>query len=677
MISGLPPIPPLSPLPPLKQPVVDPLSEMPLPELPPVSSSVSQPAPEKPAKESSALPPETGPSKEPAKPEWPAFFPTPWSAANLPGKPAQPILPKPLPGKPMANGPATEPVTTNLMETILTTPEAPLGEEVAPPLYQQALSTPAVPIVSANPLVAQIEATSPPPYQQALMSLATRPPVAQAPALSPVYQQAMATVAPTVNTQPVPWKNDLKDLFHKNEAVVYALNIRTFGSHDDDGDGRISVGLGENGTFLSSVRKLDQLTNLGVNTIHLLPINPIGKNRRMGAGGSLYAPSDYHSINPEFDTPGNNTNAEQEARMFVDECHKRGIRVMVDVPSCASADLAQSRPDLILKDRNGKTLTPTNWVDIVMFKNDKALQDYYEGFFDMMVNKVGVDGFRVDVARARNLDFWQHFTSKYPDKAWLAESYCQEDQSPLKNLPRDIPEDLLKSGFDSYYGQFHIFHSMANAKEYMDYLLSNRAMFQRASQNGGNDKSFIGSFLTHDDPSLMEHGGATQCMLATGLMATQPWTNPYILDGFTTGYTGDFDIFNFVPQHRGTHPEIGLLMRHMLGLRKAYGPVLTQGAFIPIPVNGGDNNQVIAFARQAQGKTLLIVANKDINAQQKATLAIPGLNPKQPMTNLVPGYGRPSYFYPGNNQMSVDLGPGRFHMFEIDTPNLAQELPNY
>lgn len=517
----------------------------------------------------------------------------------------------------------------------------------------------------------------------------------------------MALMAPTA-VKPTPnvrWHNDLKDMFHRNQAVIYALNIRTFGSQDKNGDGRISVNLQENGTFLSAVNQLDQLVNLGINTIHLLPINPIGQTKRLGAGGSLYAPSDYHRLNPEFDTPGNNLDVLQEARIFVDECHKRGIHVMVDVPSCASADLTRSRPDLILKDKYGRTLVPTNWIDIVMFKNDQALQQYYEGFFDLMANKVGVDGFRVDVARARTLPFWQHFIGKYPDKAWLAESYCQEDQSPLKNLPRDIPEDLLKSGFDSIYGQFHIFHSMANAKEYMDYLLSNRAMFQRASQIGkppaygnvgntqlntamgvdgnglplrpGDDKSFIGSFLTHDDPSLMTHGGVPMCLLASGLMTTQPWTNPYILDGFTTGYTGDFDIFNFVPQHKGNHPEIGLFLKHMLALRKQYEPILNQGAFIPIPVNGGQNNQVIAFARQANGKTLLIVANKDINARQKATLNIPGLLPTQPMQNLVPGYGRPSYFYPSTNQISVDMGPGRFHMFEINTPHLAQVLPTY
>lgn len=482
------------------------------------------------------------------------------------------------------------------------------------------------------------------------------------PGLSPA-QAITAPAAPSLN-----WNNDLKQMFHQNRAVIYALNPRTFGAQDKNGDGRIQPYLGENGTFQSCVARLDELKNMGVNAIHLLPINPIGQNRRLGEAGSLYSPADYHSINPEFGTLA-------DAQKFVQECHKRGIHVMVDVPSCASQDLAQARPDLILKDAAGKTLTPTNWIDIVMFKNDKALQDYYEGFFDLMGNQVGVDGFRVDVARARPTEFWQHFIGQYPDKAWLAETYCEEDQSPLKNLPRDIPESLMKSGFDAIYGQFHIFPSMANAKEYTDYLLSNKAMFQRASNRGGADKSFIGSFLTHDDPSLMEKGGVPICLLASGLMATQPWTNPYILDGFTTGYPGDFDIFNYVQRPTGSHPEIGMFLSRMMKLRENFGPVLTQGAFIPIPTSGSD--QVIAFARQAQGKTLLIVANKDINARESASLNIPGLPAGSVLQNLAPEYGRPSQFTVGNNQLNVNLGPGRFHVFEINTPNLARQLPAY
>ena len=498
---------------------------------------------------------------------------------------------------------------------------------------------------------------------------------------APVNGLDALSMQPAAPVEP-PFQSQLKQMFHKNEAVTYALNLRTFGAEDKNGDGRISVRLGENGTFLSSIQKLDELAALGVNNIHLLPINPIGQGKRFGEGGSLYAPSDYHHLNPEFDTPGNDTTVVEEARQFIAEAHKRGIHVMVDVPSCASYDLMSSRPDLVLKGADGKPLTPTNWVDIVMFQNGQKLQDYYEGFFDLMVNQIGVDGFRVDVARARPTEFWKHFISKYPDKAWLAETYTEEDSSPLKNLPRDIPEELLKAGFDSIYGQFHIFHSMANAAEYQNYLLENRAMFQRASSQGGNDKSFIGSFLTHDDPSLMSKGGALMCILSSGLMTTQPFTNPYILDGFTTGYSGEFDIFNYRKRPEGQNPEIGQFMNAMLNLRKDYGTVLTQGKYIPVPVSAPAGNpnsnadQVIAFARQSEGRTLLVVANKNINGRAQGTLNIPGLAP-QTLDNLAPEYGRASNIQAGNGVVNVDLGPGRFHVFEINTPNLAQQLPSY
>lgn len=491
------------------------------------------------------------------------------------------------------------------------------------------------------------------------------PPKAQEP-------EAVISVAPVKTAAPTE-KSHLKDLFQNNKAIVYALHLRTFGAEDKNKDGKISYNLGESGTFLSSIKKLDELVSLGVNTLHLLPINPPGMLKRLGEAGSVYAPSSYHHLNEEYDTPGNDTDVIEEAKIFIKEAHKRGIQVMVDVPSCASHDLAYERPDLIARDLHGNPLVPTNWIDILMFQNGPALREYYEGFFDLMANQLGVDGFRVDVARARPAGFWDHFISKYPEHAWLAESYTQEDASPMENIPRDVPESLLKIGFDSIYGQFHIFHSMKNAYEYTKYLVEGNAMLKRA----GVGKSFIGSFLTHDDPSLMEHGGVTIHLLTSGLMATQPWTNPYVLDGFTTGYDKPFDIFNYRPRPQGQHPEIGRFLQQMFKLRKQYEDIITQGLFIPIPVSKDKDNQIIAFARHHKGKTLLVIANKDVNACHNGNLFLPGLKTNQQLKNLAPAYGRQSQFVVENNQIRADLGPGRFHLFEIDTPELPIRLNSY
>jgi glycosidase len=497
-------------------------------------------------------------------------------------------------------------------------------------------------------------------------------------ALEESPRSAVLQSAPTsalVNTQPVGkplWQNNLKELMNTNRSIMYALHLRTFAAQDQNQDGRISVRLGENGTFLSAIPRLDELAALGVNTIHLLPIHPPGRMKRLGEAGSVYAPSNYWELNPEYDTPGNGLSVIQEARLFIQEAHRRGIHVMVDVPSCASHDLAQQHPELIARDLKGNPLVPTNWIDILMFQNTPQLLQYYEKFFDLMVNQLGVDGFRVDVARARPPWFWQHFLSKYPNHGWLAESYTEEDASPMKNIPRDIPETLLKIGFDSIYGQFHIFHSM-KANEYLRYLIDGHSMLKRA----GIGKSFIGSFLTHDDPSLMEHGGVPMYLLSAGLMATQPWTNPYILDGFLTGYPKHFDIFNFRKRPTGNHPEIGGFLKQMLEIRKQYGDVITQGLFTPVPVTEGDESQIVAFARHHQGKTLLVVANKDVNARHKGKLYIPGLKIDQALQNLVPSYGAMSQFVVDQNWMNIDLGPGRFHLFEINTPELPIRLQSY
>ncbi len=466
------------------------------------------------------------------------------------------------------------------------------------------------------------------------------------------------------------WHSQLKSLFRQRQAITYALFLRTFAAQDKNQDGKISPELGENGNFLKAISMLPYLKSLGVNNIHLLPIMPVGKTDRLGhfgAPGSPYAPGALDRLNAEFDEPNNGLTVIQEARMFVDAAHRMGIHVMVDVPSCASVDLSRERPDLIARDASGHSLTPTNWVDIRMFvKDSPALRAYYQKFFDLMVNQLGVDGFRVDVARARTPEFWQHFISEYPDKAWLAESYTEEDASPMANIPRDIPEDLLKYGFDAIYGQFHIFHEF-DANQYMAYLEQNQAMLERV----GSQKSILGSFVTHDDPSGMDQGGALYCKLAAGMMATQPDTNPYLIDGFLTGYTRRFNIFDWGPRPVGQYPDIEKFWKRMVELRQSqvYGPILTLGKFIPLKVEQDPQDpRVIAFLRQAEGRTLLIVANKDVNASQKATIDIPGLSGEQTLSNLAPNYGESSIFEVEPGKIKANIAKGRFYVFEINVP---------
>ncbi len=503
-----------------------------------------------------------------------------------------------------------------------------------------------------------------------------------------------------VNSTPEkPYKNDLRTLFTTNSAKILAIIPRTFNAKDTNGNEYID-GNETNGTFLNAIDRLDEVKAEGFNTLHVLPINPPGKDNAMGTAGSVYAPEDMLKFDPVLIDKKDPRSPQEQFKAFVDACHKKGLRVMVDMPSCASYDLYNAKPELMAHERNGLAKTPQGWYDIRMFEPwedegkrtlNPELLEYHRKFVDLMIDS-GVDGIRADVARAKPVEFWDiiipYSRKRNPEFAWLAESYTYEDASPQANMPYDRPEDSLRAGFDAYYGQYHIFNEWNTAKELNDYVIDNLNMSYRLEKG----KSLIGSFATHDDISPMSHGGAVYCNLTSGLEATLPMLNPYFVDGFQSGDKYDYsymdkystqtatdshemtvhpnklDIFNLSRKPGGKEPEIGKFMTSALEFRDKYADVIKRGSYIVLDKKKDKADQVIAFARHRQGRTLLVIANKNVNRRVACKVEVPTLKANQELDNLLPSYGEKSKFQVSQGEISVDLGPGRIHVFEIDTP---------
>lgn len=501
----------------------------------------------------------------------------------------------------------------------------------------------------------------------------------------------------------VVYKNDLRTLFQNNQAKILAIIPRTFNAKDKNGDAMITDGE-QSGTFINAIERLDEVKANGFNTFHILPIHPPGKLKAMGTAGSIYSASDLLGIDPMLDDKGNPKDVKEEFKQFIDECHKRGIRVMLDLPSCASYDLFLKEPKLMAIERDGLAKTPQGWNDIRMFQPWKDegkrilnpdLIELHKQYVDMCV-ELGVDGIRSDVARAKPVEFWDiiipYSHSKDPQFAWLAETYTYEDASPQANMPYDRPEDSLRAGFDSYYGQYHIFHEWKNATDLMSFVEDNLKMSNKLEKG----KSLIGSFATHDDISPMFHGGVDYCNLTSGLQATLPMLNPYIVDGFQSGdyyvypyehkysektmtdnhemtvHYGKLDIFNLSRKPGGRNPEIGYFLAKSFEMRDKYADVISKGSFIELEKIGDKNDQVIAYARHYKGKTLLIVANKNIDRGAACTVMVPSLKENQALVNLLPSYGKESIIQAANEELRVDLGASRIHVFEIDTPQIEK-----
>ena len=169
--------------------------------------------------------------------------------------------------------------------------------------------------------------------------------------------------SPTV----APYKNDLKTKFEDNKAVIYALIPRTFNAKDKDGDGLIKNGE-EGGTFLNAIERLDELKSYGVNALHILPCYDLNLSQAMGTAGSIYSASDFLTLDPKLDDKRDPRTVDEEFKQFTDECHKRGISVMLDIPGCAGIDFYNNRPELMSKNEDGTPKIPQGLQDIRMME---------------------------------------------------------------------------------------------------------------------------------------------------------------------------------------------------------------------------------------------------------------------------------------------------------------------
>ena len=554
------------------------------------------------------------------------------------------------------------------------------------------------------------------------------------------------------------YKNNLRTMIQNNESVMIAIAPRIFTAEDTNGDEKISLNLGEKpGTLLSAISRLDELKNDGINTIHLLPIHPPGLKNAMGTAGSLYSPARFLeedgtlAIDPIIIDKNDDRTPSEQFKAFIDECHKRNIKVMIDLPSCASISWFETETELMAFGRNGEDKTPQGWADIRMFEpwEDQTLRtlnpkllEMHKQYVDACID-LGIDGIRADVARAKPTEFWDilipYSHTKDPEFAWLAESYTYECASPQVNMPYDRPEDLLRAGFDDYYGQYHIFHEWNSAKEFNDYIKLNLDLSHRLASG----KSCIGSFLTHDDTSSMTHGGENYCNLTTVIQSTIPMCNPYFVDGFQSGdyydyryshknndetvtyklvnekdlYTKEIykdavlydkpdnykeyqfspkdtrddavatahfemehhafklDIFNLSRKPGGNHPDIGRVMRETLKMRDENKDLFSDrnSSFIVLDKKGDKKDQILAYARHNNGRTAVVIANKNPNRNLTGTVKIPGLKSTQELVNMAPSYGEKSRFQVVDGEIRVDLAPSGAYVFEIDTPNIEND----
>lgn len=354
---------------------------------------------------------------------------------------------------------------------------------------------------------------------------------------------------------------DEREIVRWPYGVKYEIFVMSYA--DGDGDGK--------GDFRGLTARLDEIKELGVNGIWLMPIMPSDTYHK-------YHVIDYKNIDPEYGTL-------DDFSQFMTEAHKRGIKVITDFvinhtgnnhPWFLQASKDPSSPyrdyyvwakrDSIRHelDKKAKTLDSDNirkWHAV----NGDTLAEQYYGYFNGLcpdlnldnpavrneiidiakfwLLEMGVDGFRMDAAKhifpderaADNHAFWVWFKTEMekikPDVYLVGEvwSEAKEVAPYLKGLPSLFNFDLgyaitevAKSGRDSI-------RLVEKYKEIRDYY--------RSITGNYLDATFI---KNHDQTRLLSelNGNIEKAKMAAALLLTMPGT-PYIYYGEEIGMLGD------------------------------------------------------------------------------------------------------------------------------------------
>lgn len=171
---------------------------------------------------------------------------------------------------------------------------------------------------------------------------------------------------------------------NSENLVIYELLIRDFTESD---------------SYNEALTKLDYLQALGINAIHLMPINEFE-----GADSWGYNPALYMALDKAYGT-------KNDFKTFVDACHERGIAVLADVVfnhSFSQSPLLQ----MYFDSANNKPTTDNPWYNEQSnFSNPDAQwgydfnheSTYTETFFkDVLsywMNEYKIDGFRFDFTK--------------------------------------------------------------------------------------------------------------------------------------------------------------------------------------------------------------------------------------------------------------------------------------
>jgi starch synthase (maltosyl-transferring) len=426
------------------------------------------------------------------------------------------------------------------------------------------------------------------------------------------------------------------------------------------------------GGFAGVERVLPELAKIGFDVVYLPPIHPIGTTNRKGRNNSLDAgPSDPGSPWAIGSEEGGHTAVDpalgtiEDFDRLVTAGRRHGVEIALDFAIQCSPDHPwlkehpewfHRRPDGTLKYAENP---PKRYQDIYNVNFDSPdWEGLWTALRDVVLHWVGhgVQVFRVDNPHTKPLAFWEWLIQEVhavdPDVVFLSEAFTRPA----------IMAALAKAGFNQSYTYFTWKNTKAELTEYMTELTrSELTQFFRPNFFANTPD------ILHD---YLQRGGRPAFEARLVLAAT---LSP------SYGIYSGFEHCESTPIREGSEEYLGS-EKYEVKNRALDGPLLPLIARLNairhenaalrwlgwLDFLETQNDQLIAYARRAEGNVLIVCVNLDPRSPQEGVAIVPvalGLPPAFAASELLSA----EEFHWRSGRNFLRLEPGQSHILRVET----------
>ncbi|MGB6016199.1 MAG: alpha-amylase family glycosyl hydrolase, partial [Nodosilinea sp.] len=223
------------------------------------------------------------------------------------------------------------------------------------------------------------------------------------------------------------WQHDDQGLPQNEELVIYEISVGDFSGGENDPYPR--------GELKHITEKLDYLSELGINAIELMPIQEFPGDQGWG-----YNTHHYFSVESAY-------GSSKDFKQLVDECHVRGIRVILDlILNHSGSEAPLTKIDYTYWYRRDPKDPEYNWGPEFDYDHyDEHLdlcpaQEFVKDVVRFWISEYHIDGYRFDaVSQMGHFDFLKQIASQNAQDA---------QPKPFYNIGELIPESPDATNLD-------------------------------------------------------------------------------------------------------------------------------------------------------------------------------------------------------------------------------------